>query len=113
MRELAERFPDLAKKLLAIVDRLFDLLPLARNHFYHPSQQGSWSIKKVLPALVPELNYDNLEGVQNGGMAMDAFVEAIQAETSLERKNEIERQLLAYCKQDTWAMVKIFEAFIS
>jgi len=35
--------------------RLVDLLPVAKGHYYHPSQQGSWSIKKVLPALVPEL----------------------------------------------------------
>ena len=111
IRELAERFPRLAKSLMAISDRLFDLLPLARAYFYHPSQQGSWSIKKVLPALVPELSYSNLVGVQDGGMAMDAFTEAIQPTTSIERKEEINAQLLAYCKQDTWAMVKIFEAF--
>jgi hypothetical protein len=111
IRELAERFPSLAENLMAISDRLFDLLPLARTYYYHPSQQGSWSIKKVLPALVPELSYSNLVGVQDGGMAMDAFTEAIQPNTSIERKEEINTQLLAYCKQDTWAMVKIFEAF--
>lgn len=111
IRELAERFPDLAESLDYIASRLFDLLPLARNHYYHPSQHGSWSIKKVLPALVPELSYTNLSGVQDGGMAMEAFAEAIQADTSSERKAEIYAQLLAYCKQDTWAMVKIFEAF--
>lgn len=113
IRELAERFPDLADGLLPIAERLFDLLPLARSHYYHPSQQGSWSIKKVLPALVPELNYANLVGVQDGGMAMEAFTEAIQAITAANRKQEINEQLLAYCEQDTWAMVKIFEAFTS
>jgi hypothetical protein len=86
-------------------------LPIAKNHFYHQSQKGSWSIKKVLPALVPELNYSNLEGVQDGGMAMAAFAEAIQPSTPSERKQVIQQQLRAYCKQDTWAMVKIFEAF--
>lgn len=111
IRELAERFPDLADGLLSITDHLFDLLPLARNHYYHPSQQGSWSIKKVLPALVPELSYSNLTGVQDGGMAMEAFAEAVQPNTPANRKQEINEQLLAYCKQDTWAMVKIFEAF--
>lgn len=111
IRELAERFTDLTGPLIAIAERLFDLLPLARNHYYHPSQHGSWSIKKVLPALVPELSYSNLHGVQDGGMAMEAFIEAIQSDTSVIRKNEIEEQLLAYCKQDTWAMVKIFQIF--
>jgi len=111
IKELAQRFPDLAERLKNIASRLFDLLPIAKNHFYHPSQKGSWSIKKVLPALVPELDYANLEGVQDGAMAMTAFAEAIQPSTSSERKQVIHQQLLAYCKQDTWAMVKIFEAF--
>jgi len=111
IKELAQRFPDLAERLKNIASRLFDLLPIAKNHFYHPSQKGSWSIKKVLPALVPELDYSNLEGVQDGAMAMAAFAEAIQPSTSSERKQVIQQQLLAYCKQDTWAMVKIFEAF--
>lgn len=50
IRELAERFPSLSPPLLAINDRIVDLLPVARECYYHPSQQGSWSIKKVLPA---------------------------------------------------------------
>ena len=113
IKTLASRFADLAIRLNSIVCRLFDLLPIAKEHYYHPSQQGSWSIKKVLPALVPELDYANLEGVQDGGMAMDAFAEAIHPETSQERKQLLHQQLLAYCHQDTWAMVKIFEAFTS
>lgn len=112
LTELAKRFAEFSEGLMAIKSRLFDLLPLAREHYYHPSQQGSWSIKKVLPALVPELSYSQLEGVQDGGMAMGAFVEALQPTTSPERKSQIESQLLAYCQQDTWAMVKIFEAFV-
>lgn len=47
IRELAERYPDLSKSLLAINERVVDLLPIARERYYHPSQQGSWSIKKV------------------------------------------------------------------
>ncbi|WP_205010701.1 DUF2779 domain-containing protein [Nitrosomonas oligotropha] len=51
IRDLAERFPSLSIPLLAINDRIVDLLPVARERYYHPSQQGSWSIKKVLPAV--------------------------------------------------------------
>ena len=40
---LAERFPRLRKSLLAINERLVDLLPIARSYFYHPNQEGSWS----------------------------------------------------------------------
>lgn len=111
LAELAARFEDLSDQLIRIKERLFDLLPLAKEHYYHPSQQGSWSIKKVLPALVPSLSYDELDGVKEGGMAMDAFTEAIHPNTPTERKQTLEKQLLAYCQLDTWAMVKLFEAF--
>lgn len=111
IRELAGRFPQLAEALSAVADRVVDLLPIARDHYYHPSQQGSWSIKKVLPALCPELNYDQLEGVQDGGMAMEAYAEAIAPETTGERKAEIERQLRAYCAMDTLALVRLWQSF--
>lgn len=62
IKELAQRFPDLSADLLAINERIIDLLPVARARYYHPSQQGSWSIKQVLPALVPNLSYDRLGG---------------------------------------------------
>ena len=111
IRELADRFPELAEPLLAINERMVDLLPIARNRYYHPSQQGSWSIKDVLPAIAPDLSYEKLDGVKDGGMAMDAFCEAIQLSTSKERKNEIQKQLLKYCALDTFAMVRIWWFF--
>lgn len=111
IKELAQMLPELSQQLLAINERIVDLLPIARKYVYFPSQQGSWSIKQVLPALVPSLSYADLEGVQHGGMAMDAFVEALQPDTSEARKQEIRSQLLAYCKLDTFAMVKLWEAF--
>ena len=111
IEELAERYPRRKQALLAIIQRLVDLLPIAREHYYHPSQQGSWSIKKVLPALVPDLRYEDLDGVQDGRMAIEAFVEAIAPGTSLTRKKEIERELLNYCALDTYAMVRVWQIF--
>ena len=111
IRELSERFPRLAKPLLALNARVVDLLPIAREHYYHPSQQGTWSIKAVLPAICPELRYDTLDGVQDGGMAMVAFLEALSPQTSLLRKTEIKRQLLDYCALDTFAMVQMWSVF--
>jgi len=111
IRELSERYPRLAKSLLALNERVVDLLPVTREHYYHPSQQGSWSIKAVLPALCPDLNYGDLDGVQDGGMAMGAFLEALSPQTSAARKAEIERQLLAYCALDTYAMVRLWSVF--
>jgi hypothetical protein len=111
IRELAKRFPKMRPQLLAIRDRMVDLLKVAEKHFYHPSQQGSWSIKVVLPAVAPDIRYEALEGVQNGGMAMEAFQEAISITTSPERKSRIKKELLAYCGLDTLAMVRLWRYF--
>lgn len=111
IKELAERFPKLREDLLAINARVVDLLPIARARYYHPSQQGSWSIKKVLPAIAPDLRYDHLDGVQDGGMAMDAYLEAIAPTTGAERKNQIQQQLFVYCQMDTFAMVRLWQFF--
>lgn len=109
--ELSERYPHWSAALLAINDRVVDLLPIARERYYHPSQQGSWSIKKVLPAVVPELRYGDLEGVQDGGMAMQAYVEAIHPDTLTQRKDQIAEQLRDYCRLDTYAMVRLWQVF--
>lgn len=111
IRDLGERFPRLKRPLLAICERVVDLLPIARDHYYHPSQQGSWSIKKVLPAIAPDLRYADLKGVQDGGMAMNAFMEAIAPDTARRRKDQIEKQLLDYCGLDTYAMVRLWKFF--
>lgn len=111
IKELSERFPRLKKSLLAINERVVDLRPIAEQHYYHPSQQGSWSLKRVLPAVVPDLRYDQLEGVQDGGMVMDAYLESISSDTAGARKSEIEQHLLEYCKLDTYAMVRLWQIF--
>jgi len=110
IRELAAMYPDLSDALLEMNARFVDLLPITRKAYYHPSQKGSWSIKAVLPALVPELNYADLDGVQNGGDAQLAWMQAASAEP--EQRQAIADHLLAYCKLDTLAMVKIVDALI-
>ena len=111
MRELAACFPELQPALNSIILRVVDLLPIAQNRYYHPSQHGSWSIKAVLPALCPDLSYDQLDGVQDGAMAIEAFQEATAPETSPERKAALEQQLLKYCELDTFAMVRMWQIF--
>jgi len=109
--ELAERYRKLAGPLLGISARVVDLLPIARDRYYRASQQGSWSIKAVLPAVVPELSYEALAGVKDGEMAMNAYCEAIRRDTTGGRKSEIEQQLLAYCRLDTFALVRLWQFF--
>lgn len=106
--ELAQRFPDLAGPLEAIINRLRDLMPVAMDHYYHPAQHGSWSIKAVLPAIAPELDYAELEGVKDGEMAMAAYLEATHADTEPARRAEIAGQLEAYCGLDTEGLVRLW-----
>jgi len=112
IRREAEAFPDLADALNAIIERIVDLLPIAQQYYYHPSQNGSWSIKYVLPAICPDLDYSALDGVQDGYMAIAAYQEAIAPDTTPERNAEIYRQLHEYCELDTLAMVRLWEFFV-
>jgi len=110
IRRLAEQFEDLSEHLMNIHDNMKDLMiPFQKKHFVTPSMQGSYSIKYILPALVPEFEkaYKELEGIQNGSQAMNAF--ATLHVKSLDEQKEIRKQLLAYCELDTLAMVRILE----
>ena len=104
--ELSELFPDLAGMLLSINDRIVDLHPVARENYYHPEMKGSWSIKSVLPAIAPDLDYTALE-VGNGGDAQDACREILHPETSDERRMLLTEGLEEYCRLDTLAMVRL------
>jgi len=108
IRKLAALFPDLADDLMAMVARFDDLLPITRSGYYHPKQKGSWSIKAVLPVLVPDLNYGDLQGVQNGSDAQLAWLQAVRADH--QQRNRLSNQLLRYCELDTLAMVRMVEA---
>jgi len=112
LRALSDRFGDLSSALGQINNRILDLLPVAEKYFYAPSQCGSWSIKSILPAVVPELSYDELKGIKDGNMAMEAFTEAIAPVTTQERKQEIHQQLSEYCKLDTLSMVGLWKKFL-
>lgn len=111
IREMAEEFNDLRDDLLAFVDRFVDLVvPFRNGGYYHPDFNGSFSIKSVLPALFPddpELSYKALN-IQDGGMAMDTFANLHLLE-DINLLPQIREDLLAYCKLDTLAMVRIWE----
>ncbi len=108
---LMELFPDLGEPLQKIIDRLFDLHPVVKNNYYHPRMLGSWSIKAVLPCIVPHMSYADFEGISEGMGASDGYIEAIDPETDWVRKAELEEQLLRYCRFDTEAMVEIVRVF--
>jgi hypothetical protein len=110
---LAEMLPDLAGDLEKIVNRLYDLHPVVKQNYYHPDMLGSWSIKAVMPTINAQMDYSKLEGINEGTGASDGFIEAINPDTDMVRKLELEEQLLRYCKFDTEAMVAIVRFFTS
>ena len=69
---------------------------------------GSSSIKKVLPVLCADINYSNLD-VSNGTMALDTWGRMILEPNFNEALEVTRKNLLDYCKMDTFAMVKIYE----
>lgn len=104
---LAKQFPDLSNALVAIRERLVDLLPLMRQHYYHPDMRGSWSLKAVLPTVAPSLNYGDLGDVADGVAAQSAYLEAIHPGTAPTRRRELKAALTRYCERDTWGLVEI------
>jgi hypothetical protein len=111
IQSLAARFADLAAPLAALVERIVDLHPPTRRHYYHPHMQGSWSIKAVLPTVAPGLDYSALGEVQDGFAAQNAYLEAIAPTTSDARRAALRRALLDYCRHDTLALVRLVEFF--
>ena len=109
INNLIDRFPDLEAPLQAVVDRLVDLHPPTQQFYYHPAMAGSWSLKAVLPTIAPDMQYSELDEIQEGTAASKGYLEAIFTETSEQRKVELEQQLLRYCKFDTEAMVRLVE----
>ena len=111
INELAARYPDLEASLHAIRERLIDLHPVTKQHYYHPAMLGSWSIKAVLPTIAADLRYDSLGEVQDGLGAQSAFLEAIGPGTTAARRGKLRQDLLDYCRHDTLAMVRLVEFF--
>ena len=108
LQGLADRHPAYELLLAGYVNRLVDLLPLIKGNYYHPRMQGSFSIKKVIPTIAPDLSYDELGEIQDGTAAQVAYLHAVfDAEAAPQRKSELEDNLRKYCRQDTWAMVEV------
>jgi hypothetical protein len=105
LTSLADRLPEYGDALRRLAGRLFDLLPLTRQAYYHRDMQGSWSIKDVMPTILPELGYERLGGVQEGGAAQLAFLELRDPKVSPKRAQVLRSDLLRYCAHDTWVMV--------
>lgn len=109
LTEMADLFPEQYDEITAIIERLKDLLDVVKNHTYHPKYAGSFSIKKVLPALVDGIGYDDLE-IAGGSNAANAFLKLTDSTISGEERLKIRTNLLAYCKRDTEALMYVYQA---
>lgn len=113
IKELANAFPQYNTQLMKIKNNIKDLLDIfSKGYYYSKKMGGSFSIKSVLPALFPNnqcLSYKELEGVQGGNAATEAYKKLKTNALSNEERENIRKQLLVYCNLDTMAMVRIWE----
>ena len=105
--EMARDFPEYADQLLAINNRIIDLMiPFQNRGLYRPCQFGSVSIKQTLPAFVPEMSYENL-GIHGGTEASEQFMAFMTGKQTAEQTQQMMTDLKEYCGQDTMAMVEL------
>lgn len=108
---LAQAFPHYRNRLLALCDRIVDLLKLIRENYYDPGFNSSYSLKSVGPTLVPNLDYTDMD-IQDGAAASTAYNRMIADDTPDSDKATIKEALLAYCARDTEAMVGVYDALL-
>jgi len=108
LSDLALWLPEFSVRIKKIQRRLWDLLPVVRNHVYHPGFCGSYSLKSVLPALIPEMTYEGML-VSDGQSAGLAWESLVHGGLDQRKREKIRRALLDYCGQDTLAMVRLLE----
>ncbi len=107
-KELAAACPEHAQFLEGLNNRIFDLMLIFRDQlFVHPQIGGSYSIKDVLPVLIPELSYANLN-LREGTAASLAWNRLLTGDIDPVQANTIKNDLFAYCRLDTFAMLELF-----
>lgn len=108
LAELAQWLPHYREALIEMRSKLWDLLPVVRRNVYDPAFGGSYSLKRVLPALLPGMEYEKLE-VSEGSQAGRVWIQLLSTDDPEERLR-LRRALLAYCAQDTLALARIIDA---
>jgi hypothetical protein len=110
IQRIAAGAPALAPRLARIAERLVDLLPIVREHVYHPAFGGSFSLKRVLPALVPGLGYDDL-AIGDGALASVALERLLWGGDAVSHAERVRLRadLLGYCSRDTLGLARLLE----
>ena len=113
LKELAQQFPKYKEHLENIVNNIVDLAePFRKKYYYHPEMKGKFSIKILLPLLVPEMDkeYEKLN-IKDGVTAMQSFADLANSSDN-NKINKIRKDLTKYCELDTLAMVKIHDKLL-
>lgn len=112
-KEIGLRNPKYKALMERINGSMYDLRDIfQKQHYVHPGFRGSTSVKKVLPILVPDLKYEDLD-IKEGGQASDAWWTMLSPATKESDRLKISKDLKIYCGLDTLAMLKIWESLIS
>ena len=106
--DLIKLIPELSDKIHAIQERIIDMELIIRNNYYDKNFHGRTSIKKILPVMIENMNYDNLD-IAEGGSASAHFAYMAMNMYSKEKEEEIKKELLQYCCQDTLSLVKMHQ----
>jgi predicted RecB family nuclease len=110
IRGLQEVVPSLRAELIELEHKLIDLLPVLREHVYHPDFHGSFSIKAVLTPLVPDLTYSDLVIVDGLLASVEiARLLFVAGKIPPDEVPRVRKDLLDYCERDTWAMVRLLD----
>jgi hypothetical protein len=106
IRSLRKAVPSLDAELEALEMKLIDLHPVIQNNVFHPEFEGSFSLKYVLPALVPRMTYSDLV-IVNGLVASVEIARLlfVAGKIPVQEQQRVRKDLLAYCERDTWATV--------
>lgn len=108
-KEIGKDYPEYAACMESINARIFDLMVIFRKKLYtQHAFHRSYSIKNILPVLVPELSYKEL-AIQEGGTASISWPILIDEKTPAPQRDELKKNMLLYCGLDTLAMVRILE----
>ena len=108
LKECAEAFPEYQEWFNALSPRFIDLLtPFRAFHYYHPSQKGSASIKRITPPLTDK-SYEDME-IANGGLASSEYVRVTFGDVLGSERQRVYEALLKYCELDTQVMIDIIE----
>ena len=112
VKGLAEALPNYADRLLALCDRMVDLLAIVKGNVRHPGFRGSYSLKSVLPVLAPDMDYGDLE-IAEGITASASYMRMIDRVTRpFPNVMQSGSPCWRYCARDTEAMVRVYEALV-